>query len=115
MNCLIKGCFSLKERRIMYYTNSIINHKLGSYTEDQTIAKKLGFKIKMEEIDLGYDGCAYEKGFAPVAPEKNYVELRLSAYPSVSEQLDMMYWDKVRGTSVWKDTITAIKDKFPKK
>lgn len=26
----------------------------------------------------------------------------------------MMYWDKVNGTTVWEDTIQAIKDKYPK-
>jgi hypothetical protein len=35
-------------------------------------------------------------------------------YPSREEQLDMMYWDKVNGTTVWEDTIQAIKDKYPK-
>lgn len=43
-----------------------------------------------------------------------YVEKRKEEYPPITEQLDMLYWDKVNGTTVWKDTIQAIKDKYPK-
>ena len=46
--------------------------------------------------------------------EPSYAELRQQEYPSREEQLDMMYWDKVNGTTVWEDTIQAIKDKYPK-
>lgn len=34
-------------------------------------------------------------------------------YPSIKEQLDMMYWDKVNGTNTWVDTITKIKKDNP--
>ncbi len=43
-----------------------------------------------------------------------YDELRVAEYPSREDQLDMMYWDKVNGTTTWEDTIQAIKDKYPK-
>ena len=46
--------------------------------------------------------------------EPDYTELRSQEYPSREEQLDMMYWDKVNGTTTWEDTIQAIKDKYPK-
>jgi len=46
--------------------------------------------------------------------EPDYATLRQAAYPSREEQLDMMYWDKVNGTTIWEDTIQAIKDKYPK-
>jgi hypothetical protein len=44
-----------------------------------------------------------------------YFGLRKSAYPSIIEQLDMMYWDKVNGTNIWQKTIEGIKKQFPKK
>ena len=47
-------------------------------------------------------------------PELTYVELRIADYPTIAEQLDMQYWDSVNGTTVWFDTIQAIKDKYPK-
>ena len=46
--------------------------------------------------------------------EPSYVELRAAEYPSLQEQEDMKYWDEINGTTVWRDTITAIKDKYPK-
>lgn len=43
-----------------------------------------------------------------------YKYQRQAEYPSIQEQLDMQYWDSVNGTTVWKDTIEAIKAKYPK-
>ena len=40
-------------------------------------------------------------------------EARLRNFPLIEEQLDMLYWDQVNGTTVWKDTITKIKSDFP--
>ena len=40
-------------------------------------------------------------------------ESRLRNFPLIEEQLDMLYWDQVNGTTVWKDTITKIKSDFP--
>lgn len=50
---------------------------------------------------------------APV-PEPTYAEKRAAEYPSLAEQLDMMYWDKVNGTSVWTERIGSVKAKYPK-
>ena len=59
-----------------------------------------------------------EKGMSvvegPDIVEPSYTELRKQEYPSREEQLDMMYWDKVNGTTVWEDTIQTVKDKYPK-
>lgn len=39
---------------------------------------------------------------------------RIAAYPTFQAQLDMLYWDQVNGTTIWKDTIYSIKQQFPK-
>ena len=39
---------------------------------------------------------------------------RAAEYPSLAEQLDMQYWDKINGTTTWADAIQAVKDKYPK-
>tara|TARA_R110000796_G_scaffold121588_2_gene235869 strand:+ start:339 stop:566 length:228 start_codon:yes stop_codon:yes gene_type:complete len=39
---------------------------------------------------------------------------RLKEYPTSVEQHDMQYWDKINGTNIWEETITAIKNKYPK-
>lgn len=44
----------------------------------------------------------------------SYKKPRAIAYPSIQEQLDMQYWDSVNGTTVWLDTIAAIKAQYPK-
>jgi hypothetical protein len=50
---------------------------------------------------------------APV-PVENYVDKRTATYPPIAEQLDMLYWDAVRGTTTWRDEIARIKALYPK-
>ena len=45
---------------------------------------------------------------------KQYQRDRASAYPSIQEQLDLQYWDKVNGTNKWQEAINAVKTKYPK-
>jgi hypothetical protein len=46
-------------------------------------------------------------------PEQ-YKYNRINAYPSLEEQLDMQYWDKVNGTNNWETKIAEIKALYPK-
>ena len=46
--------------------------------------------------------------------QEDYTVLRASEYPDMATQLDMQYWDNVNGTTLWQDTINAIKAKYPK-
>jgi len=43
-----------------------------------------------------------------------YKAQRAAEYPSLAEQLDMQYHDKINGTTTWADAIQAVKDKYPK-
>jgi hypothetical protein len=43
-----------------------------------------------------------------------YKHDRQHAYASIAEQLDMQYWDRVNGTSTWKEHIDAVKAAHPK-
>jgi len=43
-----------------------------------------------------------------------YKQERAVAYASIQEQLDMQYWDRVNGTSTWKEHIDAVKAAHPK-
>ena len=43
-----------------------------------------------------------------------YRDRRRLAYPSIQDQLDMIYWDKVNGTTGWQDAIAKVKATFPK-
>ena len=50
----------------------------------------------------------------PDVVQPSYTDLRRADYPSREDQFDMQYHDQVDGTTTWKDTIQAVKDKYPK-
>ena len=56
---------------------------------------------KQQELQAEYESNQYQRD-------------RASAYPSIQEQLDLQYWDKVNGTNKWQDAINAVKAKYPK-
>ena len=62
--------------------------------------------------DVAEHGMSIVEG--PDVVELSYAELREAEYPSREEQFDMQFHDQVNGTTTWKDTIQAIKDKYPK-
>ena len=66
------------------------------------------------DVEQAYDGSWYVEGYAPEKPEPTYAEKRLAEYPSIGDQLDMIYWDKVNNTNLWQEKITEIKNKYPK-
>ena len=43
-----------------------------------------------------------------------HIKPRHKAYPSITDQLDMQYHDKVDGTTTWEDAIQEVKDANPK-
>jgi len=45
---------------------------------------------------------------------KQYQRNRAKDYPSIQEQLDLQYWDKINGTNKWQQAINAVKQKYPK-
>jgi len=60
--------------------------------------------------EVTYDNTAVEAEIAKNA----YKEQRAIAYKPLAEQLDMMYWDKVNGTTTWQDHIDQVKADNPK-
>ena len=46
--------------------------------------------------------------------KSKYKNERKNIYPSIEEQLDMIYWDMINGTTKWKDLISEIKNQYPK-
>ena len=43
-----------------------------------------------------------------------YQRDRATSYPTIQEQLDMQYWDKVNGTTNWENAIAKVKADIPK-
>jgi len=58
-------------------------------------------QAKMVELQAKYEANQYQRD-------------RAEEYPSIQDQLDMQYWDKVNGTNTWQDVINAVKNKYPK-
>ena len=68
--------------------------------------------VLSDEASIGatYAGGKFTKAVDPNA----YINLRKESYHYNEDQLDMIYHDKIDGTTVWEDTIAAVKAKFPK-
>ena len=66
--------------------------------------------------DIAYDAdgneVAYDKDAVQAYVDANaYKAKRAAEYPSIADQLDKIFHD---GIDEWKETIQAIKDKYPK-
>nr|BAR15923.1 hypothetical protein [uncultured Mediterranean phage uvMED] len=68
---------------------------------DTTPISKADIEAKMTELQAEYDANQYQRD-------------RAIAYPSIQDQLDMQYWDKVNGTTNWEDAIAKVKSDNPK-
>ena len=64
------------------------------------IAKEL-ILAKVAELQSEYEANQYQRD-------------RAKEYPSIQEQLDLQYWDKINGTNNWQDAINAVKAQYPK-
>lgn len=57
---------------------------------------------------------AHEDAQADYVANHKYKDDRKAAYPSLAEQMDMQYWDRVNETTEWEDAIAAVKAAYPK-
>tara|TARA_Y100001963_G_scaffold117444_1_gene163377 strand:- start:9 stop:254 length:246 start_codon:yes stop_codon:yes gene_type:complete len=57
---------------------------------------------------------AEETAWSTYQTANAYKEERLSAYPSLAQQLDQLYWDKKNGTNNWVEAIDKVKSDNPK-
>ena len=69
--------------------------------------------------DVAYDAndtvVEYDRAAAEALVAANeYKTQRATAYPTIQEQLDLLYWDKVNGTNNWEAAIEAVKTEYPK-
>lgn len=99
----------------MIYYEKLPDGSIGRYTENQAIAQSLGLTLETtEEIVQAADARRFLASEKPADPEPTYQEKRQAAYPAIADQLDMIYWDIINGTQLWQETITAIKQRYPK-
>ena len=62
---------------------------------------KADIKTKMTDLQTIYDNNKYQRD-------------RAESYPSIQDQLDMQYWDKVNSTTTWQTAIAKVKSDNPK-
>jgi len=68
-------------------------------TKAQILAKQV-------ELKSAFDALQYQR-------DRTYI-IGTNTYPSIGDQLDMMWHDKKDGTTTWEDAIQAVKDAHPK-
>ena len=82
---------------------SVLNNNIDQITwlNGTTPIPVADIEAKMVEVQAEYDANQYQRD-------------RAIAYPSIQDQLDMQYWDKVNGTTNWEDAIAKVKSENPK-
>lgn len=87
-------------------------------TAEIEAAKPLFKQVNNERLE--FDSADYDQAITDLANSKwndqqfGYIQARQEGYGSINDQLDMMYWDNVNGTTVWKDHIAQVKSDNPK-
>ena len=72
-------------------------------------------KERLEFSEADYAQAKIDLGNAKWEEQQfGYIRARQEAYGSIAEQLDMMYWDSVNGTTTWADHIAEVKANNPK-
>ena len=94
------------------------NHNgISNWINDkQAVLTEGYFPVAIPETPQGmvFKNYVLNDGIVTAEFEPYYAAQRRAEYPPIAEQLDMQYWDKHYGTSIWYDTISAIKAKYPK-
>jgi len=98
-----------------------VEHALATIGEKAVTAKIERYRAEyLAKKDLpDYMNRAERDAFELTEIEANkpiptYADLRRAEHLPIPEQLDMMYWDGINGTTVWQDYITDIKVRIPK-
>tara|TARA_B100000214_G_scaffold373847_1_gene355101 strand:- start:165 stop:488 length:324 start_codon:yes stop_codon:yes gene_type:complete len=67
-------------------------------------------KIDAARVELNneFNATAYKRSRTGEDGETDTI------YLPINEQLDLIYWDQINGTTNWKDHISAVKAKYPK-
>lgn len=103
---IIKWKYNLKPGEDFYF--EIVADENG---EETTVIGKWSEEVEQPTIDYL---LSLEEEYLAWVNANEYKDKRKAEYVSVPDQLDMMYWDQVNGTTTWKDHIESVKNKYPK-
>ena len=99
MTNLIKVIYKINSKAKYHINDNDINQI--TWLDGTTPIPKADIEAKMVEVQAEYDANQYQRD-------------RATAYPTIQEQLDMQYWDKVNGTTNWQTAIAKVKADNPK-
>lgn len=92
--------------KAIYNTHPTVNavyDEVDAYDKD-------GDKVELDESLIEAEIARLQAEYE----DKEYQRQRATAYPSIQEQLDLLYWDKINGTDNWEQAIAAVKTEYPK-
>ena len=98
---IIEAILKINPNAKVSVSGSDINNCEITWHNGTTPISKADIEAKMVEVQAEYDALQYQRD-------------RATAYPTIQEQLDMQYWDKVNGTTNWEDAIAKVKSDNPK-
>ena len=98
---VIKAILKINPNALVTVRGDDINTCEIEWLNGTTPIPKADIEAKMVEVQAEYDANQYQRD-------------RATAYPSIQDQLDMQYWDKVNGTTNWEDAIAKVKSDNPK-
>ena len=94
----------------------VVNGEPSNQTEYEANVKYIsgadenGSAIYKDTQDFTWSQVSAKKAELQTAYDnKQYQRDRAKAYPSLQDQMDMMYWDNVNNTTTWKDAIAKVK------
>ena len=96
---IFRAIMKINPNAVFKYTDEDVNSIV--WLDNTTPISVSDIQAKMVELQAEYEANQYQRD-------------RAKEYPSIQEQLDMQYWDKINGTNNWQDAINAVKAKYPK-
>ena len=98
---IIEAILKINPNAVVSVRGDNINTCEIEWHNGTTPIPKADIEAKMVEVQADYDANQYQRD-------------RATAYPTIQEQLDMQYWDKVNGTTNWQTAIAKVKSDTPK-
>ena len=85
------------------------------YSSAVTVGNEGEFVLDKDQNPITIDEKKVEEEYKKLKLEHDALQYqRDRQYPELSEQLDMIYWDKINGTNKWQEAVTKVKTAHPK-
>jgi hypothetical protein len=87
----------------------------NTHTDVVSIRSEVPYDVNGNEVTIDQELVNAELATLQAEYDNaQYARDRAEAYPSLTDQADMQYWDSVNDTTTWQDAVAAVKAEFPK-